>query len=140
MINVSFQSGPESKNGPLNEKRRTVVETVGWQIRVHPHAWSPPTDVFETETSFVVRVEIAGMRDQDFSVTLDNNYLTISGVRPDVPERRAYHQMEIRSGEFNAVVSLPGDVDIDQSTAEYEDGFLTITLPKAITTPDTTRD
>jgi HSP20 family protein len=130
MINVSFQSNSESKNNPLKEKRKTIVETVGWQIRIHSHAWSPPTDVFETETSFVVKVEISGMRDQDFSVTLDNNYLTVSGVRPDVAERRAYHQMEIRSGEFSTAVALPGDVDTTHATAEYEDGFLTIILPK----------
>lgn len=75
-------------------------------------------------------MEIAGLRDQDFSVTLDNNYLVISGIRSDVLERRAYHQMEIRYGEFNTVVALPSLVDPERTTAEYSDGFLVITLPK----------
>ena len=70
------------------------------------------------------------MRDQDFSVTLENNYLVINGIRPDVPERRAYHQMEIRFGEFSTVVALPGPVDSDNATAEYTDGFLVVTLAK----------
>jgi HSP20 family molecular chaperone IbpA len=103
---------------------------MSWQIRTHSHVWSPPTDLFETETSLVVRVEIAGMRDQDFSVTLENNYLVINGIRPDIPERRAYHQMEIRFGEFSTVVALPGPVDSENATAEYADGFLTVTLIK----------
>jgi HSP20 family protein len=75
-------------------------------------------------------VEIAGLRDQDFAVTLEHNYLVIAGSRPDIPERRAYHQMEIRFGEFSTVVALPGPVDSDDTAAEYSDGFLVVTLPK----------
>lgn len=115
----------------LPEKRRLLVEAIGWQMRVQSHIWSPPTDVFETESAFVVRVEVAGMRQQDFSVQIENNFLAISGVRPDTPERRAYHQMEVRFGEFRSVVAIPGPVDVDSSSAEYDDGFLTVNLPKA---------
>lgn len=92
--------------------------------------WNPPTDLYETEDNFVVRVEIAGLRDQNFAVTLDHNFLVIAGSRPDILERRAYHQMEIRFGEFSAVVALPGQVDSENTAAEYSDGFLVVTLPK----------
>ncbi len=120
----------KAKTG-LPEKRRMVLETLGWQIRMQTHIWSPPTDLFENERNYVIRVEVAGMRQQDFSVVLDNNLLTISGSRPDTPERRAYHQMEVRFGEFSTVVAIPGPVNVETSTAEYEDGFLVVTLPKA---------
>lgn len=115
----------------LPEKRRMVLETLGWQMRMQPHIWSPPTDLFENDRNYVIRVEVAGMRHQDFSVVLDNNLLTISGSRPDTPERRAYHQMEVRFGEFSTTVAVPGPVNVETSTAEYEDGFLVVTLPKA---------
>ncbi len=115
----------------LPEKRRMVLGTLGWQVRMQAHIWSPPTDLFENEQNYVVRVEVAGMRQQDFSVVLDNNLLTISGSRPDTPERRAYHQMEVRFGEFSTTVAIPSPVNIEKSTAEYEDGFLVVTLPKA---------
>ncbi len=115
----------------LPEKRRMVLETLSWQMRMQAHIWSPPTDLFENEQYYVIRVEVAGMRQQDFSVILDNNLLTISGSRPDTPERRAYHQMEVRFGEFSTTVSIPGPVNVETSTAEYEDGFLVVTLPKA---------
>jgi HSP20 family protein len=62
---------------------------------------------------------------------LENNYLTISGNRAEPQQRRAYHQMEIRFGEFSTVVALPGPVEIANSGAEYEDGFLIVNLPKA---------
>ncbi len=118
----------------LPAKRRMLIEAVGWQVRVQSHIWSPPTDVFETDSAYIVRVEVAGMREQDFSVQIENNFLKISGVRSDTPERRAYHQMEVRFGEFSSIVAIPGPVDIDNSGAEYEDGFLTVTLPKALGT------
>jgi HSP20 family protein len=114
------------------EKRRMLIEAVGWQVRAQSHIWSPPTDVFETKSAYIVRVEVAGMRQQDFSVQIENSFLKISGVRADKPERGAYHQMEVRFGEFSSIVAIPGPVDIDTSSAEYEDGFLTVILPKAL--------
>jgi len=113
------------------ESRRDVMRAVGWQVQVRAGVWSPPTDVYETEKNYVVRVEIAGMREEDFEITVENNFLAISGSRPDVPERRAYQQMEIRFGKFETVVGMPGPLDIESSSAEYKEGFLTVTLPKA---------
>lgn len=121
--------------GSPRDKRRGVVASMGWQVRIQSHIWSPPTDLYETKKDYVVRVEIAGMRQQDFSVLLENDQLVISAVRPDTHERRAYHQMEVRFGEFSSVVALPGPVDAEASQAEYIDGFLVVTLPKVRPTP-----
>ena len=76
------------------------------------------------------------MRDSDFEVSLENNTLLISGIRSDLLERRAYQQMEIRFGKFATAVNLPGPVNIEQAHAEYQDGFLTIILPKARSNKD----
>jgi HSP20 family protein len=130
MTTVIWQADPGSTRH-LPKRRRIIVETVSWHLRTQSHVWSPPTDLYETETAYVVRVEIAGMRQRDFSVLIDNNFLTISATRPDTPERRAYHQMEVRFGEFSTVVALPGTVNAETSSAEYDDGFLIVTLPKA---------
>jgi HSP20 family protein len=112
----------------LMEVRRDILHAVSWQVR--STIWSPPTDVYETDKAYIVRVEVAGMREEDFEVAIENQILHISGVRPDSSARRAYHQMEIRFGKFATSISLPGLVDIEQSHAEYKDGFLTVTLPK----------
>jgi len=130
MATVLRKADSDSAGGFQHDRAMKNPKSIGWQIRAHSHVWSPPTDLYETEDKYVVRVEIAGLRDQDFSVTLDNNYLVISGSRPDVLERRAYHQMEIRFGEFSTVVALPSQVDSDQTIAEYSDGFLVVMLPK----------
>ena len=115
----------------IGELRRDVLHAVGWQVQVRAGIWSPPTDVYETENAYVVRVEIAGMREDDFEITFENKFLMISGSRPDVPERRAYQQMEIRFGKFETVVGLSDPVNLDASRADYSEGFLTVTLPKA---------
>jgi len=111
------------------ETRREIFHAVSWQVR--SSGWSPPTDVYETESSFIVRVEVAGMRDDEIEVAIENNMLMISGNRSDLNERRAYHQMEIRFGKFEITVEIPVPVEIEKSAAEYKDGFLVIQLPKA---------
>jgi HSP20 family protein len=113
----------------VTETRREILHTVSWHVR--SSIWSPPTDVYETEENYVIKVEIAGMRDEDFDVAVENNILLISGFRSDLNERRAYHQMEIRFGRFELAVEVPVTVDVEKATAEYKDGFLTIMLPKA---------
>jgi HSP20 family protein len=112
----------------LTEKRREILHAVSWQVM--PNLWSPPTDVYETAKEYVVRVEVAGMRESDFEVMYEDGHLFVNGIRPDVPERRAYHQMEIRFGKFSTSIVIPGPVDLEKSEAEYKDGFLTVVLLK----------
>lgn len=111
-------------------ERRRDLRAITWQVQVRSSAWSPPTDVYETERDYIVRVEIAGMSGADFEVNFEDGYLVIAGARPDIQERRAYHQMEIRFGRFSVALGLPGPVNVDESRAEYLDGFVTVTLPK----------
>lgn len=113
----------------ITETRREILHTVSWHVR--SSIWSPPTDVYETEENYVIKLEIAGMRDEDFDVAFEENILMISGFRSDLNERRAYHQMEIRFGRFELAVEIPVTVNMEKATAEYKDGFLTIMLPKS---------
>jgi HSP20 family protein len=102
------------------------------QIRTRSHAWHPPTDVYETEEGYTIRLEIAGMNVEDFFIQYDQNLLVVSGRRPMAIQKCAYHRMEIPTGEFIAAVELPVQVDINAATAEYENGFLTIQIPRKI--------
>ena len=111
----------------VTETRREI-RAVSWSVR--STTWSPPTDLYETEENCVIKVEVAGMRDEDFEVAFENNILMIRGHRPDRTEKPAYHQMEIRFGRFEIAVEIPVMVDIEKAIAEYKDGFLVIILPK----------
>lgn len=112
----------------IHGSRREILHSVSWQVR--SNIWNPPTDQYEIDDAYVVRMEIAGMREEEFDISLENNFLVISGSRLDLSERRAYQQMEIRFGKFASAISLPGPVNVDNTHAEYKDGFLVIVLPK----------
>jgi HSP20 family protein len=110
------------------ETRREIYNSVIWHVR--SNVWRPPTDVYETEEIVIVRMEIAGMRDEDLEVAVQDSLLLVSGSRSDSAERKAYHQMEIPFGKFSVSIDLPVQVNTEDAIAEYKDGFLTIQLPK----------
>jgi HSP20 family protein len=95
--------------------------------------WRPPVEVYEVEDHLVVTVEIAGVRDEDLNVEIDDSVLKISGARPfpDGSRRRVFHQTGIPYGEFEAEVFLPFAVALDDVEASYENGFLHVYLPRA---------
>ncbi len=131
MVPLELQPEVQKPGFYVREENRSIVDGVQPRPVLRPHVWRPPTDVYETEDAVVVRVEVAGMQDADFSIILDGRYLSIRGVRPDAPERRAYHQMEIPFGEFSSEVELPVPVLVNEITAVYTNGFLRVALPKA---------
>ena len=93
--------------------------------------WVPPTDVFETEDEFVVQMEVAGVNQSDLAVSLHDRRLIITGTRSDrSPSARAYHQMQVRFGDFGTEIELPAPVDENGIDASYADGFLRVVLPK----------
>ncbi len=115
----------------LDRLRRDSMEPGRWVVWGNSNLWRPPTDVYETDEAVVVRVEIAGMREADFTVTLHDQLLTITGARTDPSSKVAYHQLEVRYGEFRTEVYLHWPVEQGSITATYQDGFLVVALPKA---------
>jgi len=102
----------------------------GWVVCRHTCAWQPPTDVYEDDAGLVVQVEVAGMRSEDFSISLAGQTLVIAGTRTDSASKQTYHQMEIRFGEFRAEVYLPWLVESEGVEASYDEGFLKVRLPR----------
>lgn len=120
------------RSQPETERRsRTQYPTGSWALWAHSQAWQPPTDVYETDEAVVVQVEIAGMRETDFKIVVQDRLLIITGQRSDPRPKVAYHQLEVRYGEFRCEVYLHWIVDEADITATYNDGFLEIRLPKA---------
>lgn len=114
----------------LQEIQPQTSSSADLRLTAHSHVWRPPTDVYETPDAIIVRVEIAGMDESQFTILLDGSHLVIRGSRQEQPGRRAYHQMEIRFGEFISEVDLSQPVDASQVEATYGNGFLHIALPK----------
>ena len=108
------------------------LSSMRWGLR-NEAIWRPPTDVYETGDSAVVMVEIAGLSEENYEISLTGRVLVVSGERRDPAEKLAYHQMEIRYGRFRTEVHLPWALEGAEHAASYEDGFLRIKLQKAQT-------
>ena len=94
--------------------------------------WVPNTDVYVTEESLVIKVEIAGMRKEDLELTVEGSRLTITGHRPDgcrAPKCK-FLVMEINYGSFQSVIELPPGYDLGKAKATYQNGFLRIDVPQ----------
>jgi HSP20 family protein len=101
--------------------------------------WTPNVNLYETESAYLVCVDLAGVDKDKIDIHVADGRLTLRGSRP-VPAhadsaKEAYkakvHLMEIDHGGFARDVELPHDVIRDHITANYENGMLWIELPKA---------
>ena len=101
-------------------------------LRHEDGLWQPQVDVYEVGDAFLVLVELAGMRDSEIEITLMEDALLIAGRRPELHREGTlrFHQLEINEGPFRTAVLLPGPVVDEDVAADYDDGMLTITLPK----------
>ena len=109
----------------------TGLRVQGVAIWRNDPRFRPPTDVYEREDMLCVRVEVAGMRREDFHIILDAERLTIQGRRERREEHgSAYHQLEVAYGDFEVAVRLPFPVRSEAVRAAYEEGMLLVELPR----------
>ena len=94
--------------------------------------WTPSVDVSETETGFEVRAELPGVAKDDLHVFIKDNLLTLSGEKRQekVDDAHNYHRVERRYGSFQRKFALPREVETDEIKAEFNDGVLTLSIPK----------
>jgi len=95
--------------------------------------WNPALDLYEDKDNFVAKVELPGMKKEDIDVSLHDGSLSITGERKseEKSEGADVYRSERFFGRFQRTVTLPTPVAADKVKAEYEDGILTVTLPKA---------
>ena len=92
----------------------------------------PSIDLSETAENLILRAEIPGIKPEDLHITIQENILTIKGeIKSESYDSDGnYHRMESRRGYFSRVVELPCKVVIDDVDARYENGILSIMMPK----------
>jgi len=96
-------------------------------------AWSPVVDIYDKGGEVVIHAELPGMKKEDIDVRVENNVLTIRGKkeRKEEVKEEGYFRTERAYGTFSRSFSLPTTVDVSKIVAEYKEGVLTLSLPKA---------
>jgi len=94
--------------------------------------WHPPTDIYETPDVIIVVIELAGVTEDDMTVTLFSDLLVVEGRReqPALVDMNACHQLGIKYGDFRSEILIHAPVDHNNVKAEFKNGLLKITLPK----------
>jgi HSP20 family protein len=128
------------ENDDLRQHYQTLVEELMRQsqsttrpLSRRAAGWRPPTDIHETPEAYVVKLEIAGMDEEDIEVTLYADAVVVSGMRQNesLPEEGAsFHEAQIRYGHFQATIPLPTPIRREGAEARYQNGFLRLRLPK----------
>jgi len=103
------------------------------QEKAGMNTWSPALDVHDDKDTFTVTLEAPGLKKSDFEISWHDGVLSIAGERKEQTESKEknYFRRERFFGRFSRSVSLPAEVQADRIAASYQDGILTVTLPKA---------
>jgi len=96
-------------------------------------SWLPAVDVFDNKDAVVLKAELPGMNPDDIQIEVEDNVLTLKGERKfeETLDEERYYRDERRYGSFQRSLALPQGVKADEIQANYDDGILTVTVPKA---------
>jgi len=96
-------------------------------------SWVPPVDVSEETDEIRIQAEVPGVRPEDVKISVEDNVLTVQGTKQQATEKETgrVHRYERTYGSFERTFTLPTTVDATKIKAGYENGVLTVTLPKA---------
>ena len=94
--------------------------------------WTPPSSLYETNSGYVFQIALPGVSAEKLEITAQRNVLVLKGTYAlQVPQDARSIWASLPGGEFAYEFSLPGDFDAASVSAEYHDGILALTLPKA---------
>lgn len=95
--------------------------------------WTPLTDVFEDDNKYELKMDLPGVSKDDLKLSFKNGELCISGERKQAKEEKSgqYHRIERTFGKYYRSFRLPELIKSDKIDAEFKDGQLTVTIPKA---------
>ena len=111
----------------------SFVSPMSWRTISNGEGVTPPLDVHETDDHIVVTASLPGIRPDDVEITMVGQTLTLRGEfkADEEVEREQYLYRERRYGAFNRTLQLPVRVEGDKAEATFNDGILTLRVPKA---------
>lgn len=112
---------------------RLFDEAFSRPISLSGFAPMPAIDMYQTDDEIVVRASLPGLKPEDVQLSVTNGMLVLRGEFKEKEEKKdaTWHIREHRYGSFERAIALPVDVETEKARAEFENGILTIVLPKA---------
>ena len=94
--------------------------------------WKPSADITETDDNYEVRTELPGVSKDDVQISVKDNLLSIKGEKrqENMDDSKNYKRIERRYGTFERNFTLPPKVKADNINAKFNDGVLTVSIPK----------
>ncbi|WP_456431942.1 Hsp20/alpha crystallin family protein [Thermosulfuriphilus sp.] len=130
VIKIQVSQGLSETEKAFSEMAKEIFGFV-WSYRYPSYRpWIPEVDIYETAKEVVVLIPLPGIDKDHLRVTVQGNYLLVSGRRLCPQDPLRYHRMEIPYGAFERVVALPRSIVVEMAQAQYEDGILRIVFPK----------
>lgn len=111
-------------------------EQIGQLVGTDAPGWTPPVDLYETASAFVLTAELPGVSRDQIDIQAEEHRLTIRGERAAVLSGaevgcEQFHRVERGHGRFSRAFALPEAIDVEAIAADLKDGLLTVTVPKA---------
>lgn len=136
MVTMSPLNSVFNRMVTLSRAMDEVMARPGQAPNGSTHYWVPAIDAWETGNAFMVQLDLPGLTPDQVDLSFDRNTLTISGTRPptiQVPENGDVNVFfaERSHGQFTRSLRFPQYVEGAQIKADYANGVLTITVPKA---------
>jgi HSP20 family protein len=122
--------GVSTLQDQINRVFNDVFERAGDESNLT--SWAPSVDIYETEPELVVKADLPDVDSKDLDIRVENNILTIRGERKfekKVSEEK-YLRVERAYGSFSRSFSLANTVNAEAIKADYQNGVLTVTIPK----------
>jgi HSP20 family protein len=121
---------PEPFSSEINRLFDTLFEA-GNSVNRNQR-WAPAMDLVEADDHFVLKADLPGLGEEDVSIEVQDNVLTISGERKSEQERKekGWYRLERSFGRFSRSLTLPEGVNADAISAHFDKGVLEVTIPK----------
>jgi HSP20 family protein len=113
-----------------------IHEQIGQLVGADAPGWTPPVDLYETSSQFVLTAELPGLSRDQIEIHAEHYRIVIRGARAAGPSSdvacEQFHRVERGHGRFSRAFTLPEAIDVERVSADLKDGILTVSIPKAV--------
>lgn len=123
---------PYAEMSSFRRQLDRLFDDIASQTALGDHSWQPAIELEDNGENLVLKAQLPGLKPDDLDISASRDGITISGEyrTEEESEGKGTYHSEFRYGKFSRTISLPVEIQQDKVTADYQDGIVTLTLPK----------